>query len=195
MKQLAVSLVLATAVLAGGRVARAQAPGQTPAYVAPPTAAVEYESVTTTERYGYQIAMADGAALLSAFAIEHGGGGAMIGIYLAGGPIIHFAHGQLGRGFLSFGLRVGLPYLGMMAGAAEADRSCADSDEFLCGLGDIVLGGAIGALTASVIDWTLLARKTTTMSRPALFRVGGVRANPDVGVTRGGVRLGLSGSF
>ncbi len=196
MKQLAVSLVLAAAALAAGsRAAHAQAPGQTPAYAAPdPGPPVRFETVTTTERYGYQIALADGAALAAGLITENGG--VMIGGYLLGGPIIHLAHDQIGRGFLSLGLRVGLPYLGAIAGAAVGESNCQGSDdELFCGLGEIIVGGLLGAATASVIDWTLLARKTTTTTRQALFEVGSVRANPNLGVTRGGVSLGLSGSF
>ncbi len=193
MKPTVLCLLVAATLVAGARTAGAQAPGQTP-WLAPAAPAPVYESITTTERYGYQIALADGAAIAAGLATENGG--AMIGLYLAGGPIIHFSHGQVGRGFLSLGLRVGLPYLGAIVGAAVGESNCQGvDDEWFCGVGELLLGGALGAVAASVIDWTVLAKKTTTMERESLFQVGSVRANPNLGVTRGGVSLGLSGSF
>ncbi len=188
VKPFTVCLVLASAVLAvlaGSRTARAQPPAQRRFYAEPPLAS---EPVITVEHYGYQIAIADALAV-AATPIT---GGAAGSLYFLGGPIIHFAHGQVGMGFLSLGLRIGLPVLGFAA-ASSAVGGCG-SNGGLCESKAVLLTASLGAAAAMVLDWTLLARKTV-ITQPGLFQVGNVRANPNLGVTRGGVSLGLSGSF
>lgn len=122
------------------------------------------------ETYTLQILAADGISL-AVFgiggAIEgsgHGEGadtlgnvlmyGGLGGLWL-GGPIVHTAHGHWGLGLASLALRVALPVAGAAIGGAAADCT---KDEWLCGLGEAVLGYTIGTAAAITIDAAVLAR-------------------------------------
>ncbi len=185
MKPLAVCLVVG-AVLGGSSAARAQAPAKRRIYHEPPLAS---EPATTVERYGYQIAIVN-AAFVAATPLHTGLSPAL---YLLGGPLVHLAHGQVRMGSYSLGLRISLPLAGFFGLRAASGKRCNSIEGPFCSNTAAVVGTAIGLAAAMVLDWTLLARKTTT--QPSLFEVGNVRANPNLGVTRDGVSLGLSGSF
>ncbi|WP_437982241.1 hypothetical protein [Sorangium sp. So ce117] len=74
------------------------------------------------------------------------------GPFVLGGPVTHWANGHLGKGFLSLGLNVGCTFggglLGQVVGGASPNR-----DGELTGL---VFGAILGALTANIVDATLL---------------------------------------
>jgi hypothetical protein len=75
-----------------------------------------------------------------------------------GAPIAHFAHGRARAGALSMGLRVGLPAAGLgiarLAGAKE----------------DASWGAlALGALSASILDATVLAWKPQVETKRVLL--------------------------
>lgn len=80
--------------------------------------------------------------------------GGLGGLWL-GGPIVHTAHGHWGLGLASLALRVALPVAGAAIGGAAADCT---KDEWLCGLGEAVLGYTIGTAAAITIDAAVLAR-------------------------------------
>jgi len=109
-----------------------------------------------------------------------------VGGYVLGGPIVHWAHGNAGRGFGSLGLRVGAPIVGAFAGAGTED--CSGGGE-LCGLAGAAIGFLVGATAAIVIDSAALAYEDV----PA--RTEAIRVVPNVGVSRNGMSLGLNGSF
>lgn len=173
----------------GAGTARAQAPGLTPS--APATITAEPETVQV--RYGWQILIADVAAIAAGAATEEGG--ITVAMYLGGGPIIHLAHGSVGRAMGSLALRAGLPVTGMFLGIAIEEPSC--QGEFLCGFGGMVIGGAIGVLAASAIDIGILAKKSRRVERPrGLLQLGSINANPSLAPTPDrGMSLGLSGTF
>jgi hypothetical protein len=102
------------------------------------------------------------------------------GGYLLGGPIVHFSHGNGGRGLASLTLRIGLPVLGVWAG-------CGTGGGGPCYGG--VAGAALGVGAAIVVDSALLARDEVP-APPATARV-----TPLLRVSQSGVRLGLGGSF
>lgn len=68
--------------------------------------------------------------------------------YLFGGPVVHWAHGEGGRGFGSFGYRVGLPVVGLLVGEAAASSAEGGFSGGGVGLG-------IGMSAAIVLDATL----------------------------------------
>ena len=126
---------------------------------APPTREVAQAPPARINRfYGWQIVIVDVSSLLVTVA---GGAAASDGVaalgvtgYVLGGPIVHFAHGNVGRGFGSLGLRVGAPILGAGIGAASAN--CHGGD--FCGMREAVVGGLVGAAVAVVLDAAVLAR-------------------------------------
>jgi hypothetical protein len=99
--------------------------------------------------------------------------------YAFGGPVVHLAHGRPSAAGAGLALNLGLPLAGGLLGYG-----------LLCGLGDgcrgelgflgaaagFVVGGAVGALAANVIDVAVLAREevpaapaATTGTSPAAF--------------------------
>lgn len=114
-------------------------------------------------------------------------------VYLLGPPIVHFANRQVGNGFKSAALRVGLPMLGAIAGgmlgpkdavACDVGSSCPDPEESTVGL---LVGLGFGALAAVIVDARYIARKRVVVSAPSFA--------PTVGYNRTGFTVGLGGSF
>lgn len=103
--------------------------------------------------YGYQTLLVDGlfaGVLLIGVGtqtdemVTTGGLG-----YVFGGPVVHWAHGEVGRGFGSFGFRLGLPLAGAILGslvpsAGSGGESGAGSAGFGLGMtGAMVLDAAL----------------------------------------------------
>ncbi|HUH01382.1 MAG TPA: hypothetical protein VML75_05260 [Kofleriaceae bacterium] len=172
-------------VLSAGT-ARAQAPGLTPT-----TMSAQPETVQV--RYGWQILLADLAAIAAGAATDEGE--ITLAVYLGGGPVIHLAHGNVGSAMGSLALRAGLPLAGALLGIAIEEPSC--EGEFLCGFGGMIIGGTLGVLAASAIDIGVLAKKSRRVERPrGLIQVGSINANPSLAPTLDrGMSLGLSGTF
>jgi tetratricopeptide (TPR) repeat protein len=118
--------------------------------------------------YGWQTLVVDGAAVLlgvagAVLAVSSSSGEsagvpvASLGVitYFLGGPSVHVAHNNLGRGLGSLGLRIGVPIVGGAIGCAANDRS----GEFRC-LAGFVIGAALGAVPAVIIDAGVLAWST-----------------------------------
>lgn len=134
--------------------------------------------------YGWQVLLCDLAAegfglaaVLSRSAILLVPSGAL---HALGGPIVHWSHGNAGRGFASLGLRLGLPLVGALIGAATSNGSSTPA----------IVGGAAGSVVSIVLDIAWLAREPRS---PALSasRTPGVFAS----VTQQGAALGVAGSF
>jgi hypothetical protein len=122
--------------------------------------------------YGWQtLTVMGGSTLISvisaAFAAKDGGGNAHLEItiplaisgFMLGGPIVHWAHGNIGKGFISFGMNVGGP---LLVGATAAAATCATGAcrGMFGGLAAILpgfIGGGIGLLAANIVDVTVLS--------------------------------------
>ncbi len=80
--------------------------------------------------------------------------------YALSGPIVHWANGEGARGMGSLGLRIGLPLAGALIGGSLPSR-CDNCGGESLGLAPAVpgmlVGAAVGALLASVIDIGFLA--------------------------------------
>ena len=155
--------------------------------------------------YGYQTLIAD-VVLFSSGAV----GIALkeptlttVGVigYFAGAPVIHFAHGHVGRGFGDFGLRCAFPVGGLLVGtlvgafAASAQSSSASTDTVVTGLAIGAVAGVAGAIAfdaAFLADETVEHTDGEARARPPL---PSFVARPTIGVVKGGVAVGLAGSF
>ncbi|WP_437688151.1 hypothetical protein [Sorangium sp. So ce176] len=111
-----------------------------------------------------------------------------------GGPVTHWANGNLGKGFISLGLNAGCTFgggmIGMLLGSA--------SDEPFAALGGLVLGGGLGLLTANVIDIAVLeVEERGTVESYDYLRVRSprLRLAPQVGLAPGGATFGFGGTF
>jgi hypothetical protein len=157
----------------------------------------EYDETGERRRhwYGWQTLIADGSAvglLLTAAAIEGQGSSdtdilvtaALLGYEFAPG-IIHFAHRNTGRGFASFGLRLGMPLAGFIVGAATAS-GC---DEYLCEASGAAIGLLFGVAGAIAIDAAVLAYDDVRPRRPD------VRLVPLFGISSQSAWLGVGGAL
>ncbi|HEU4407671.1 MAG TPA: hypothetical protein VFS43_20570 [Polyangiaceae bacterium] len=158
--------------------------------------------------YGWQTLAADGAsiALIAVGSSSDASGLAVVGslgLFLAS-PSVHWAHGHLGKGFASLGLRAG-PTALLGVGLVVVDQG----DQPSAGrnvAGGILIGlGALGALAAPVADSLALAREEVPASargaKPAGPAPGAGAAPvsltwaPRVWGRPGGAVLGVGGTF
>jgi hypothetical protein len=158
----------------------------------------EYDEAGERRRrwYGWQTLIVDGCAvglLLTAAAIEGSGGNgdtdvlvatALLGYEFAPG-IIHFTHRNTGRGFASFGLRLGMPLAGAFLGAATSS-GC---DEFLCEAQGAAIGTLLGVAGAMAIDAAVFAYEDT---RPRRLEA---RLVPVLGISQREAWLGIGGQL
>lgn len=155
--------------------------------------------ITREVSYAYQTLLSDGAAaaLLAAgllrddadFGVNLYSTG--LAIYALGAPTVHFAHGQLGNGFRSLGVRVGLPLLGMLAGGLVGPKRDSCDDSSSCNRSSLGtgIGLGLGALAAAALDAGLLARARVVDRPPPPLLA------PTVSYHRSGFTLGITGSF
>ena len=155
--------------------------------------------------YGWQTLLVDASTLTTGILVaaasegDAGGLGASIALggYALGGPIVHWANGQVGKGFASLGLRLGAPLVGGLTGfalGAAGDSGCRD---FCLGAAvGATLGVIAGGIAAVVVDSAVLARKQVVVTdgharRPTVqwAPTGGYDAK------RQAATLGVSGTF
>ena len=110
--------------------------------------------------YGWQTLLADATAALVGIGGYLGQRDVDVpmvvagGVYALGAPVVHWAHGNTGRGFGSLGLRLLLPVGGaLLALVATSGQPCGHD----CGLGDAAVGAVVGMAAASAIDASALA--------------------------------------
>lgn len=157
-----------------------------PAYVPPAYPPISWTPPPRRRWYGWQTLTVDGAALgLFVLAAQNGrepvvsiAVGTGLATILLGAPAVHWAHGRVGVGFLSLGLRVALPAL---AGYLLSGGPCLGGSE--CSL-DVVLGLGLLA-TPIVIDAAVLAREPVSLAEPAtvhepVVTVAGLTLEPSI---------------
>src|SRR5690606_22551016 len=134
---------------------------------------VETAPATQKVWYGWQNLLVDGGGHTLAFGLvaliasrDDGAQGMGVGLvtlgfasYALGGPIVHFAHGNAGKGFGSLGLRVGVPAPRCGTGVALAGGG---SEAGISGLSVLfgVPGLILGAVPAIALDARVLAYQT-----------------------------------
>jgi hypothetical protein len=134
--------------------------------------------------YGWQtLSVLGGAALVGAAwrepqAILFGAAAVTLG-----GPMVHWSHDHVGRGFTSLGLNVGLGLVGLGIGATAGQNN---------DLGGAVAGVGVGLAVALIIDVAALSYDEAPATTA---RRGGPWLAPDLRVARGGAVVGLSGAF
>jgi len=170
-------------------------------YLAPPPKA---------EWYGWQTLLVDGVSLATiplelapstSFTRTPSASYLFIGsltTYAFGAPLVHVAHGHWGRGALDLGLRVGAVAAGSLAGAAlgrpGTPSSCTGdlAGCFASSSNGLAVGATIGAVVASLVDASLLARDTQPEETASARRL---TWGPSAAMTRGGGTAGVVGSF
>ena len=136
-------------------------PGQAGTY--PSWAYPPFAPKKVTRWYGWQTLIGVVASDLVTVFGTAGTSGALIYVGIAGhvltGPIVHWAHGHVSKGFASLGLNVGLPGLGMLAGFAIGGGGMAS------GFYGLAIGG-LGYLAAPALDISILAKETVDAPAP-----------------------------
>ncbi|MET0591228.1 MAG: hypothetical protein ABW133_00915 [Polyangiaceae bacterium] len=171
---------------------------------APP--AKEPERPLAERWYGWQTAATDGAALaLFASYVASGASSDVLstlsaGTYLGGGPIVHLAHEHSDKALVSLAMRAGIPFVFGVTGGfiAASGQSRGNLDDVATDYLDVALGIAagtgIGAVTAAVLDATLVANERVPASEPRVGTITGVAPSVSV-LPQGGAMLGLSGTM
>jgi hypothetical protein len=128
--------------------------------------AVARDAAAEDEWYGWPVLITGGSAAIfvaAAVAADSDDAtpwlvGAGVASYTLGGPITHWAHGSLEKGFGSLGINVGLAgacgLVGALIGAVSADDG--DFAGLAAGLLGAAIGLGVGAVGAVAIDTTLL---------------------------------------
>jgi hypothetical protein len=188
--------------------APAYPPPQANAQPAPAYPYQQWQGYPPEERrrqwYGWQTLISDGASIFllataagiandasneeTAESLVYGG---LAGYYL-GAPIIHWAHGHVGKGFASLGIRAGGTVLMLFAISSCFDGPC-DS-----GAGVLAFVGVAAMIAAIPIDAAVLAREDAPM-QPASLRqrrlLTDIRLAPLVDAERRSGGLSLMGNF
>ena len=91
-------------------------------------------SVPASESYAHWVVASDVTAVLlvvGAFTGPGELGYASAATHLLGGPVVHVAHGEIGKGALSLGLRLGIPVTAMMVvGVLSQSPHCPADDAY-----------------------------------------------------------------
>lgn len=167
---------------------------------------VARETVQVTRNYWHHMLVADlasvglGAALF--FTLDGRQRAYAVLPVIAGTSIAHIANGNPDNALYSILMRAGGPIAGVLAGvvlliagASQCDGSdepkeeCLEKNEFTAWMG-VVMGIASGP----TLDYVLLSSKTEFVSRP-VSKTTGLTIRPRVGYTRGGMTVGLHGTF
>lgn len=134
-------------------------------------------TVAVPDWYGWKIAAVDGALLGMSYLLDEGGESSR-GFLVVSGPILHLAHQEFGRAWWSLGLRgaaVGMSFL---------------LHEALGTWGDEVEEQLVGATPGLVIDWLIVARRTTTEETSIYELLPFFKRARD-----GGLQVGVVGQF
>jgi hypothetical protein len=200
VERLVLALIMAAAVTSRADAQPAPAPQAEPPPaaaipLAPPSMAAPRDPAisppaASSQWYGWQILISDAAVFSFAGLIRNP---SVAYGWVGGGAIVHLGHGNVGRGLASAALRVGLPLVGAYLGSASASGCQGD----WCGLGETLAGGALGMVSAELIDVALLAHDSAPT--PATVRAAqhshGVEVSPVVRAGRSGFGLDLVGRF
>lgn len=161
--------------------------------------------------YGWQTLLVYGASTVVGLAAGLGGGigdsdalfvtGFMVsgtGFFL-GGPIIHWAHGNTGKGFGALGLNLGVPVAagGLGVGLACAAGGCGGHGDAGVGIAlGLMIGGSVGLITSMIIDVTVLSYETKEPDASSIAkRSPRWTIVPDLTITRQKTTFGFAGVF
>jgi hypothetical protein len=168
----------------------------------------EAEKPTGTHWYGWQTLSVDGAVLVAGLlpittsdkSINTALVSGWYSAYSLGTPIVHWAHGHMGKGFASLGMRLVGPFAGAILGAGVGLAAGADfgatnghGDALYVSTGDrlIQAGAILGIIAPMVIDAAFLAREPEKERSPS----GGLQLTGGPTLLRGGGGFSGGGTF
>jgi hypothetical protein len=184
---------------------KAERSASVPASPQPATTPVPLVRLNPERRwYGWQILLTDGAAVASVAASGQGVGWSAVSsaLYLGGGPVVHFVHGNVAKGFGSLGIRVGIPLGGALLGGAIGlvawgSNGCGDSLCLFSPQGGAIVGAGIGLIATSIVDVVVLAHEDVSTAAARSF---GLHLTPVAGLPRDAAghiapTFGVAGAF
>ncbi|WP_437997559.1 hypothetical protein WMF26_43605 [Sorangium sp. So ce185] len=118
-----------------------------------------------------------------------------VSTFALGGPVTHWANGNLGKGFASLGLNAGCTLGGGMVGLLAGKAVDARGWDEVAG---IMLGSSAGLLTANIIDIAVLEREERSIADSYEYirlRSPRLRLAPHVALAPDRATLGLGGAF
>jgi hypothetical protein len=201
-------------VIPEGCVEGKDAAGSPLIYCPRPADAPVVQPATKREWYGWQVLLVDAGSILVMIGGAAAQSGAVAGtgglIYLGGPAVVHFAHGNVAKGFGSMGLRLGAPFAGALLGFGVGAASCS-SDRTSCAAVGAGLGFLTGYLAGISIDAGLLAYEDVKAETSAPAQSGArapaprvakapkasssLTVIPSAAVTPQGGSVGLVGTF
>jgi hypothetical protein len=157
----------------------------------PPERWYGWQTLTT---FGGSAALTLVAAAVNSMKVDEAPEWILVGAfggYALGGPIVHWAHGNVGKGFASLGINAAGILSGLVAGVYAVGGH--SGDIFL----GTSLGGSLGALVATILDTTLLTygpRKPAREDASARQRRE-VTLLPTLDIRKDRASLGFVGAF
>jgi len=150
--------------------------------------------------YGWQSLIGVSASLTTGLASSIFGVSGMVFSWPAGlggtvfsGPIVHWAHGRVGRGFAVLAMNIGGAGLGLAVGGLPVACAIEECDGFYLTYG--IVGSYVGATIGAVIDIALLS-KYKAPPRPIATRPSVLDSVvPVVDLRAGRAVFGLGGVF
>lgn len=129
--------------------------------------------------YSWQVVLVDSASLVLLLAGEgtraNAVADAAVAGYFLGGPVVHWSHGSVARGFGSLGLRVGIPVTGALVGALigfaanPGNTSSAHCGGPICVTPAVAFGAVgflLGLVAAPIVDAAALAYEDSPAPAP-----------------------------
>lgn len=121
-----------------------------------------------------------------------------LGGAVLGGPIVHWANGNVGKGFISLGMNVGATAVGATIGAGLWCREGCGGDfggwERLIGG---MIGAGIGLVVSNIVDASVLAygRRRVRLDETATPTRPGIALLPTLDIQQGRASAGVMGTF
>jgi len=160
--------------------------------------------------YGWQTLLVLGGSatigVISSVAggVSGAGGVALVGGTLGGtgllfgGPIVHWAHGNTGKGFVSLGINFGAPVVvgGISVAVICGAGGCTGGNGVFGILGGLTIGGSVGLLAAMIVDVSVLSYDNKAPdASSARHKAPGWIILPDLKISREKTTFGFAGVF
>lgn len=127
----------------------------------------------------------------AAFTMPLALGGAVLG-----GPIVHWANGNVGKGFISLGMNVGAGVAGTLIGAGLCRAACRNLGGWEPLVGGVI-GAGVGVVVSNIVDASVLAygRRRVRLDEAATPTRPAIALLPTLDIQQGRASAGVMGTF
>jgi hypothetical protein len=167
---------------------------------APPAPTLEASASTKRYWYGWQTLLVfgtSGVLMATAPAAAPVTVPLSLGGFVLGGPVVHWANGNVSKGFISLGVNLGGTLLGGLTAGVACSELCKDSREGLAALGATVVGAGVGLLIANILDVAVFSygQRKPVYHDAAARRRPSITWLPTFDARQGRASVGLVGTF